>query len=66
MKSSVFEVHNEGMNQGGHSIIVPSVIPEPFLTSKDKRVKVEASFKDNKVVIHSALQKDKSEIIELH
>ncbi len=60
MKSQVFEVHIEGMQQGGHSILVPASVAEPFLKSQDKRVRVEASFKDKKISIHSYLQKGKS------
>lgn len=60
MKSPVFEVHMEGMRRGSHSIVIPASVAEPFLNSKDKRVKVEATFKDKKVSLHSKLQKDKS------
>lgn len=59
MKSPVFEVHIEGMRQGMHSIMIPKHIAEPFLNTKDKRVRVEASFKDKTINIHSALLKDK-------
>lgn len=60
MKSPVFEVSLDGTHSGVHSIIIPAEIAEPFLTSKNKRVKVEADFEDKKVTLYSALQKDKS------
>lgn len=60
MKSPVFEVNIAGMTKGMHSIIIPSEIAEKFKDSKDGRVKVEATFKDKKITIHSKLQKDKA------
>ncbi|MBT8309485.1 MAG: YdeI/OmpD-associated family protein [Flavobacteriaceae bacterium] len=56
MKSEIFEVTIDQ----GHSIIIPAGHAEPFLESKDNRVKVEASFKDKKIIIHSKIQKDRS------
>jgi bifunctional DNA-binding transcriptional regulator/antitoxin component of YhaV-PrlF toxin-antitoxin module len=55
MKSAIFEVTIDS----GHSIIIPDEHAEKFLGSKDKRVKVEATFNDKKIIIHSAIQKDR-------
>lgn len=60
MKSPIFEATLDGDHPGVHSVMIPIIYAEPFLSSKAGRVKVEASFDQKKVSFHAALQKDRS------
>ncbi len=56
MKSNVFSI---GLLDQYH-LYIPGEIAEPFMASKQSRVKVKATFNQNSIEFYAALKKDKN------